>query len=52
MAVVITYVCELHEGVHARPAGYIARLCNLFQADIDWENTVRDYWQMQKAPSR
>lgn len=39
MAVVITYVCELHEGVHARPAGYIARLCNLFRADIDWENT-------------
>ena len=39
MAVVITYVCELHEGVHARPAGYIARLCNLFGADIDWENT-------------
>jgi fructose-specific PTS system IIA-like component len=38
MAVVITYVCELHEGVHARPAGYIAANV-IFQADIDWENT-------------
>lgn len=39
MAVVITYTCEINEGIHARPAGYIARLCNLFQATIDWENT-------------
>ncbi|WP_434640624.1 phosphoenolpyruvate--protein phosphotransferase [Klebsiella sp. I138] len=39
MAAIITYVCELNEGIHARPAGYIARLCNLFQAAIDWENT-------------
>lgn len=39
MAVLITYLCELNEGIHARPAGYIARLCNLFQAAIDWENT-------------
>ncbi len=51
MAVVITYVCELHEGVHARPAGYIARLCNLFQADIDWK-TPYGLLAMQKAPSR
>ena len=39
MPVVITYKCVLNEGIHARPAGYIARLCNLFQAAIDWENT-------------
>ncbi|MBA7847460.1 phosphoenolpyruvate--protein phosphotransferase [Klebsiella sp. RHBSTW-00484] len=39
MAVVLTYICELSEGIHARPAGYIARLCHLFQATIDWENT-------------
>nr|WP_314425471.1 PTS sugar transporter subunit IIA [uncultured Erwinia sp.] len=39
MAVSITWLCELNEGIHARPAGYIARLCNLFQAAIDWENT-------------
>lgn len=39
MAVSITWLCELDEGIHARPAGYIARLCNLFQAAIDWENT-------------
>lgn len=39
MTVVITYKCALGEGIHARPAGYIARLCNLFHAAIEWENT-------------
>ncbi|WP_312985726.1 PTS sugar transporter subunit IIA [Atlantibacter sp.] len=34
----ITWQCELSEGIHARPAGHIARLCNAFQADIRWHN--------------
>ena len=38
MAVIVTYTCDLNEGIHARPAGYIARLCNLFQAAVSWEN--------------
>jgi multiphosphoryl transfer protein len=39
MVVDITWQCELNEGIHARPAGHIARLCNTFQADIVWQNT-------------
>lgn len=39
MAVKITYRCELSKGIHARPAGHIARLCNGFHAEIIWHNT-------------
>ncbi|XBS67924.1 HPr family phosphocarrier protein [Acerihabitans sp. KWT182] len=39
MTVEITYQCELSEGIHARPAGHIARLCNGFHAEIIWHNT-------------
>lgn len=35
----ITWQCELSEGIHARPAGHIARLCNAFQSEIHWLNT-------------
>lgn len=35
----ITWQCELSEGIHARPAGHIARLCNAFQSEIRWLNT-------------
>lgn len=38
MAKEITYHCLLSEGIHARPAGHIARLCNTWQADIAWQN--------------
>lgn len=39
MSVALTWKCVLKEGVHARPAGYIERLCNLFTADVQWQNT-------------
>lgn len=39
MVVEITYQCEISEGIHARPAGHIARLCNTFQADVVWHNS-------------
>lgn len=39
MSVAFTWKCVLKEGVHARPAGYIERLCNLFSADVQWRNT-------------
>ncbi|WP_052284282.1 PTS sugar transporter subunit IIA [Kluyvera genomosp. 1] len=38
MAKEITYHCTLNEGIHARPAGHIARLCNTYQCDIVWQN--------------
>lgn len=38
MSEVITYKCELKDGIHARPAGYIERLCNTFAAEINWKN--------------
>ncbi|MGY6029170.1 phosphoenolpyruvate--protein phosphotransferase [Phytobacter sp. AG2a] len=39
MSVAFTWKCTLQEGVHARPAGYIERLCHLFTADVQWCNT-------------
>lgn len=35
----LIYVCKLKEGIHARPAGHIERLCNAFSADISWKNS-------------
>lgn len=34
----VTYKCELKEGIHARPAGHIERLCNTFQSEVIWKN--------------
>ncbi|OVZ80164.1 phosphoenolpyruvate-utilizing N-terminal domain-containing protein [Yersinia intermedia] len=39
MAEQLTYACKLQEGIHARPAGHIERLCNTFSADISWTNS-------------
>lgn len=39
MAEQLTYACKLKEGIHARPAGHIERLCNTFSADISWTNS-------------
>jgi phosphotransferase system HPr-like phosphotransfer protein len=39
MSVALRWKCVLKEGVHARPAGYIERLCRLFTADVEWRNT-------------
>lgn len=50
MAVVITWTCKLCDGVHARPAGYIARLCNQFHAAINWENTRTGLLANAKSP--
>ncbi|WP_431223367.1 phosphoenolpyruvate--protein phosphotransferase [Serratia sp. L9] len=38
MSELITYQCELKEGIHARPAGHIERLCNAFQSEVSWKN--------------
>lgn len=38
MSEIITYQCELRDGIHARPAGHIERLCNSFQANVRWKN--------------
>ncbi|ECU9386494.1 phosphoenolpyruvate--protein phosphotransferase [Salmonella enterica subsp. enterica serovar Newport] len=38
MSELITYQCELKEGIHARPAGHIERLCNAFQSEVCWKN--------------
>lgn len=38
MSETITYQCELKEGIHARPAGHIERLCNTFQSAVCWKN--------------
>lgn len=39
MAEQLIYACKLKEGIHARPAGHIERLCNTFSADIFWSNS-------------
>ncbi|EMX4960020.1 PTS sugar transporter subunit IIA [Raoultella planticola] len=38
MAHEISYICELSEGIHARPAGLIARVCDGYHAEIMWQN--------------
>lgn len=38
MAEQLTYACKLKEGIHARPAGHIERLCNTFDATVSWKN--------------
>jgi len=39
MPEILIYTCELKDGIHARPAGHIERLCNTFAADVCWKNT-------------
>ncbi|MCX9004404.1 HPr family phosphocarrier protein [Citrobacter portucalensis] len=38
MAHEISYICELSEGIHARSAGLIARVCGGDHAEIMWQN--------------
>ncbi|QGY32114.1 phosphoenolpyruvate--protein phosphotransferase [Pantoea cypripedii] len=38
MSELISYQCELKDGIHARPAGHIERLCNYFQSTVRWKN--------------
>lgn len=38
MALVVDFVCELPNGVHARPASHVEALCNTFRCDIEWHN--------------
>ena len=36
MALVIEFICDLPNGVHARPASLVETLCNRFIAAIEW----------------
>lgn len=38
MALVVEFVCELPNGVHARPASHVETLCNTFRSEIEWHN--------------
>lgn len=38
MSEIITYQCDLKDGIHARPAGHVERLCNTFQSEVCWNN--------------
>ncbi|WP_318385491.1 phosphoenolpyruvate--protein phosphotransferase [Enterobacter sp.] len=38
MSLVVEFVCELPNGVHARPASHVETLCNTFTSDIEWLN--------------
>ncbi|HED1308940.1 TPA: HPr family phosphocarrier protein, partial [Kluyvera ascorbata] len=42
MALVVEFVCELPNGVHARPASHVETLCNTFSCDIEWHNLRTD----------
>jgi len=39
MALVIEFVCDLPNGVHARPASHVEKQCNAFAAQIEWLNS-------------
>nr|WP_318384518.1 phosphoenolpyruvate--protein phosphotransferase [uncultured Enterobacter sp.] len=38
MALVVEFICELPNGVHARPASHVETLCNTFTSHITWCN--------------
>ena len=39
MALVIEFICDLPNGVHARPASLVETLCNTFSSSVEWVNT-------------
>ena len=39
MALVIEFICDLPNGVHARPASLVETLCNTFSSSVEWLNT-------------
>ena len=38
MALIVEFICELPNGVHARPASHVETLCNTFSSQIEWHN--------------
>lgn len=36
------FICELPNGVHARPASHVETLCNTFSSQIEWHNLRTD----------
>lgn len=42
MALVVEFICELPNGVHARPASHVETLCNTFHCNIEWHNLRTD----------
>lgn len=42
MALVVNFRCDLPNGVHARPASHVEKLCNQFSASIGWHNLRTD----------
>ena len=42
MALVVEFICELPNGVHARPASHVETLCNTFLSQIEWHNLRTD----------
>ena len=42
MAQVVEFVCELPNGVHARPASHVETQCNKFTSTIEWHNLRTD----------
>ena len=42
MTQVVDFVCDLPNGVHARPASHVETLCNTFTSQIEWHNLRSD----------
>ncbi|MGA6794826.1 HPr family phosphocarrier protein, partial [Escherichia coli] len=42
MALIVEFICELPNGVHARPASHVETLCNTFSSQIEWHNLRTD----------
>ncbi|ALR74840.1 phosphoenolpyruvate--protein phosphotransferase [[Enterobacter] lignolyticus] len=42
MAQVVEFICELPNGVHARPASHVETQCNTFRSSIEWHNLRTD----------
>ncbi len=51
MALIVEFICELPNGVHARPANHVETLCNTFFILGEWHNLRTDR-SNAKAPLR
>ncbi|XPE60902.1 HPr family phosphocarrier protein [Shigella flexneri] len=52
MALIVEFICQLPNGVSARPASHVETLCNTFSSQIEWHNLRTDRKGNAKAPLR
>lgn len=52
MALIVEFICELPNGVHARPASHVETLCNTFSSQLSGITCALTARATPKAPLR